>query len=60
MDRRPTAYLAFGDTYADEVAFALAHRWPLSVLPGRHLQMLHDPAGVGAEMPGPGVESLTA
>ena len=45
-----SAYLAFGDTYADEVAFALAHRWPVSVLPGRHLQMLQDPAGVGAEI----------
>jgi hypothetical protein len=47
---KPSAYLAFGDTYADEVALALAHRWPVSVLPGGHLQMLHDPAGVGAEI----------
>jgi hypothetical protein len=47
---RPSAYLAFGDTYADEVAFALAQDWPVSVLPGRHLQQLHDPAGVGAEI----------
>lgn len=47
---RPSAYLAFGETYADEVAFALSSRWPVSVLPGRHLQMLHDPAGVGAEI----------
>ena len=46
----PSAYLAFGDTYADEVAFALAQGWPLSVLPGRHLQMLQDPVGVGAEI----------
>jgi hypothetical protein len=47
---RPSGYLAFGDTYADEVAAALAHRWPVSVLPGRHLQMLHDPEGVAAEI----------
>ena len=46
----PSAYLAFGDTYADEVAFARARGWPVSVLPGRHLQLLHDPAGVGAEI----------
>jgi hypothetical protein len=46
----PCAYLAFGDTYANETAFARAHGWPVSVLPGRHLQMLHDPAAVGAEI----------
>jgi hypothetical protein len=42
------AYLAFGDTYADEIAFARARAWPVDVLPGRHLHQLHDPAGVGA------------
>ena len=41
------AYLAFGDTYAEEIAFARAHRWPVDVLPGRHLHQLHDPAAVG-------------
>jgi hypothetical protein len=41
------AYLAFGETYAEEVAFARAHRWPLTVLDGRHLHQLHDPAGAG-------------
>jgi hypothetical protein len=41
-------YLAFGDTYADEVTFARASGWPVRVLPGRHLHQLHDPAGVGA------------
>jgi hypothetical protein len=46
----PSAFLAFGDTYSDEVALALAHRWPISVLPGRHLQMLHDPVGVAVEV----------
>ena len=48
--QRPSAYLAFGDTYADEVASARARGWPLSVRAGLHLQMLHDPAGVGAEI----------
>ncbi len=43
-----SAYLAFGDTYADEIAFARARGWPVVVLPGRHLHQLHDPAGVGA------------
>ena len=47
---QPSAYLAFGDTYADEVAFALANKWPLNVMAGLHLQMLHDPVGVGAEI----------
>ena len=42
------AYLAFGDTYADETAFAREHGWPVSVLPGQHLHMLHEPALVGA------------
>ncbi|MCW2773981.1 MAG: hypothetical protein JWN91_2307 [Nocardioides sp.] len=45
---RPCAYLAFGDTYADEVAFALAQEWPLTVLPGRHLHQLVAPAEVAA------------
>jgi hypothetical protein len=43
---RPNAYLAFGDTYADEVALALAQGWPLTVLPGRHLHQLVAPAEV--------------
>jgi hypothetical protein len=30
---RPAAYLAFGDTYADEVAFARDRGWPVSALP---------------------------
>jgi hypothetical protein len=45
---RPCAYLAFGDTYADEVAFALAQEWPLTVLPGRHLHQLVAPVEVAA------------
>lgn len=43
---RDCAYLAFGDTYADEVAFARAHGWPTATLAGGHLHQLHDPAGV--------------
>jgi len=42
----PFGYLAFGETYAEEVAFARARGWPVTVLDGRHLHQLHDPAGV--------------
>jgi hypothetical protein len=45
---RPSAYVAFGDTYADEIRFALAHDWPLTALPGRHLHQLVAPAEVAA------------
>lgn len=44
------AYLAFGDTYADEIAFARACDWPVAVLPGAHLHQLREPAAVGAEI----------
>jgi hypothetical protein len=47
---RPSAYLAFGDTYADEIAFARAQGWPVTTMAGRHLHALHDPEGVGAEI----------
>ena len=40
---RRCAYLAFGDTYADETAAARDAGWPVEVLPGRHLEMLHHP-----------------
>lgn len=40
------AYLAFGDTYADEQAEARRRGWPLEVLPGRHLHQLVDPVAV--------------
>lgn len=46
--QRPNAYLAFGDTYADEIAFAVAHDWPLTALPGRHLHQLVAPDEVAA------------
>lgn len=44
----PAAYLAFGDTYAAEVAFAREHGWPVTVLAGQHLHQLHDPEAVAA------------
>ncbi len=47
---RPSAYLAFGDTYAEEVSAARAYGWPVSTMPGTHLHQLHDPPGVGAEV----------
>ena len=45
---RPAAYLAFGETYADERAFAARCGWPTRTLDGRHLHQLHDPDGVAA------------
>jgi hypothetical protein len=47
---RPSAYLGFGETYADELAFARSRRWPTTVLAGRHLHQLVDPAAVSAEI----------
>ena len=46
----PCAYLAFGETYAEEVARATASGWPVSRLDGRHLHLLVDPAAVAAEI----------
>jgi hypothetical protein len=48
--RRPSAYLAFGDTYAEEVAFARERGWPVTVVQGRHLHAMHEPEGVAAEI----------
>ena len=45
---RPNAYVAFGDTYADEAAFAREHDWPTVVTAGRHLHMLTEPDQVAA------------
>jgi hypothetical protein len=45
-DAVPSAYLAFGDTYADEQAFARAHGWPVTVVDGGHLHQLHAPEAV--------------
>lgn len=40
------AYLAFGDTYAEELATARRSGWPVWTLPGQHLHQLTDPAAV--------------
>ncbi|WP_200945060.1 MULTISPECIES: alpha/beta fold hydrolase [unclassified Nocardioides] len=45
---RPSAYLAFGETYADEIATARGRGWPVTVLRGRHLHQLVDPDEVAA------------
>jgi XTP/dITP diphosphohydrolase len=42
----PGAYVAFGDTYAEERSRAEALGWPTVRLAGGHLHQLHDPAGV--------------
>lgn len=42
----PAAYLAFGDTYADERSSAQRHGWPVRTLPGEHLHVVMDPEGV--------------
>lgn len=42
----PNAYLAFGDTYTDEVAQAREWQWPVSSLDGGHLHMLVAPDAV--------------
>ena len=39
----PSAYLAFGDTYAEERAEATRRGWPVQTLEGEHLHMLMDP-----------------
>ena len=44
----PAAYLAFGDTYAEEVSVAERRGWPVERMPGGHLHQLHDPAGVAS------------
>jgi hypothetical protein len=45
-DLLPAAYLAFGDTYAEERTDAAGRGWPVATLPGEHLHMLIDPPGV--------------
>ncbi|GAA1880604.1 hypothetical protein [Lapillicoccus jejuensis] len=46
----PSAYLAYGDTYADEVAAATSYGWPVARLDGGHLHHLVDPETVAAEI----------
>jgi hypothetical protein len=46
--RSRQAYLAYGDTYADEVAVARRLGWPVAVVPGAgHLHHVVDPDGAG-------------
>ncbi|MGA8046085.1 MAG: hypothetical protein WCA30_07440 [Dermatophilaceae bacterium] len=40
------AYLAFGDTYADELDLVRAGGWPHSAFDGGHLHFMHDPVQV--------------
>jgi hypothetical protein len=42
----PAAYLAFGDTYATERDAARARGWPVTTLPGKHLELLRAPEAV--------------
>jgi hypothetical protein len=50
-DRTPSAYLAFGDGYADERERAAAAGWPsVTVEDAHHLHMLVDPDGVAAQV----------
>ncbi|WP_109474601.1 hypothetical protein [Ornithinimicrobium cavernae] len=46
----PNAYLAFGSTYAEELAFAQKSGWPYTVVAGGHLHFLFDPATVAADV----------
>ncbi|MGZ4777443.1 MAG: hypothetical protein ACXVYW_19265 [Oryzihumus sp.] len=43
---RACAYLAFGTAYAEETARARRLGWPVEVMAGRHLELLHRPAAV--------------
>lgn len=45
---RPSAYLAFGDTYARERRAAAHNGWPVRTLPGGHLLMLTEPERVAS------------
>ena len=45
-ERLPAAYLAFGDTNADERAEAVRRGWPVTTLTGGHLHLLGAPAAV--------------
>ena len=46
----PCAYLGFGTTYAEELAAAREYGWPVEVLDGGHLQMLHQPVRVASSL----------
>jgi len=47
---RPSGYLAFGTTYAAEMAFAREAGWPVEELPGHHLWHLAHPDDVAAAL----------
>jgi hypothetical protein len=47
---RPCAYLAFGDTYADDIARARQWEWPVRAMTGQHLHVLHEPESVADEI----------
>lgn len=49
-ETRPSGYLAFGDTYAAELAFARSAGWPTARLAGHHLSLLTDPVAVAAQV----------
>jgi hypothetical protein len=46
--RATGAYLAFGDTYAEERGTAVQRGWPVETLAGEHLHQLVDPEAVAA------------
>ncbi|MFM6849138.1 MAG: hypothetical protein ACKOVB_08535 [Terrabacter sp.] len=46
----PNAYLAFGDTYADERRQAEQWGWPVTTMDGDHLHLLVSPAEVAAAL----------
>jgi len=46
----PAAYVAFGDTYADETLRAQRHGWPVATLAGQHLHMLVEPDSVASTL----------
>lgn len=47
---RPAAYLAFGETYADERERAARLGWATRTIAGSHLHALRDPAAVGTSI----------
>ncbi|MEP6856555.1 MAG: hypothetical protein ABJA33_13850 [Pedococcus sp.] len=42
-EAQPAAYLGFGGTYAEELTFARAAGWPVTVVDGHHLHLLAEP-----------------
>ena len=48
----PSAYVAFGDTYAEERRRAEERGWPVTTLAGRHLHMLVEPDEVATAVVG--------